>query len=145
VQLWNDLGWLRSSGEFLWTRWGTFGLHMRRRISWPDERLSVCEVRLCSMHSITSLYQGCPTRSIRNSVGFVWSVSIHGVTSQKEVIFMVSDVRIRDLTPFSLLVSLHNTRLLLSCVRGLRVTYKTGFGLDDWIYWHLIPTTRDYR
>jgi hypothetical protein len=25
------------------------------------------------------------------------------------------------------------------------VTYKSGFGLDDWIYWHLIRTTRDYR
>jgi hypothetical protein len=29
--------------------------------------------------------------------------------------------------------------------RGLRVTYKTGFGLDDWIYWHLIDTVLDYR
>jgi hypothetical protein len=27
----------------------------------------------------------------------------------------------------------------------LSVTYKTGFSLDDWIYWHLIHTTRDYR
>jgi hypothetical protein len=25
------------------------------------------------------------------------------------------------------------------------VTYKTGSGLDDWIYWHLIHSTRDYR
>jgi hypothetical protein len=25
------------------------------------------------------------------------------------------------------------------------VTYKTGIGLDDWIYWHLIHTTRIYR
>jgi hypothetical protein len=25
------------------------------------------------------------------------------------------------------------------------VTYKTGFGWDDWIYWHLNHTTRDYR
>jgi hypothetical protein len=25
------------------------------------------------------------------------------------------------------------------------VTRKTGFGLDDWISWHLIPSTRDYR
>jgi hypothetical protein len=29
--------------------------------------------------------------------------------------------------------------------RGVRVTYKTGSGLDDWIYWSLIHTTRDYR
>jgi hypothetical protein len=28
--------------------------------------------------------------------------------------------------------------------RGVRVTYKTGSGLDDWIYWHLIQSTRDY-
>jgi hypothetical protein len=28
---------------------------------------------------------------------------------------------------------------------GLCMTYKTGFGLDDWIYWHLIHTNRDYR
>jgi hypothetical protein len=27
----------------------------------------------------------------------------------------------------------------------LHVTYKTGFVLDDWINWHLIHTTRDYR
>jgi hypothetical protein len=25
------------------------------------------------------------------------------------------------------------------------VTYKTGSGLDDWIYWHRTHTTRDYR
>jgi hypothetical protein len=25
------------------------------------------------------------------------------------------------------------------------VTYKTGFGLDDWIYSHVIHTTQDYR
>jgi hypothetical protein len=36
--------------------------------------------------------------------------------------------------------------LVLSRFRGgLCVTYKTGIGLDDWIYWHLIHTTRDYR
>jgi hypothetical protein len=28
---------------------------------------------------------------------------------------------------------------------GVCVTYKTGFGFDDWIYWHLIYTVRDYR
>jgi hypothetical protein len=28
---------------------------------------------------------------------------------------------------------------------GVCVTYKMGFGFDDWIYWHLILTTRDYR
>jgi hypothetical protein len=28
---------------------------------------------------------------------------------------------------------------------GVFVTYKTGFALDDWIYWHLMHTTRDYR
>jgi hypothetical protein len=25
------------------------------------------------------------------------------------------------------------------------VTYKVDFGLNDWIYWHLIHTTRNYR
>jgi hypothetical protein len=25
------------------------------------------------------------------------------------------------------------------------VSHKTGSGLDDWIYWHLIDTTQDYR
>jgi hypothetical protein len=29
--------------------------------------------------------------------------------------------------------------------RGYCVTCKAGFGLGDWIYWHLIHTTRDYR
>jgi hypothetical protein len=28
---------------------------------------------------------------------------------------------------------------------GLLVAYMTGFGLDDWIYWHLIHSARDYR
>jgi hypothetical protein len=28
--------------------------------------------------------------------------------------------------------------------RGLCVTYMTGVGLDDWIYWHLIQSTRNY-
>jgi hypothetical protein len=28
---------------------------------------------------------------------------------------------------------------------GLYVTYKTVSGLVDWIYWHLIHTTRNYR
>jgi hypothetical protein len=27
----------------------------------------------------------------------------------------------------------------------LCVIYKTGSGLDDWIYWHMIHSTRDYR
>jgi hypothetical protein len=27
----------------------------------------------------------------------------------------------------------------------LCVTYKAGSGLNDWIYWHLIHTARDYR
>jgi hypothetical protein len=35
--------------------------------------------------------------------------------------------------------------LILSRFRGCYVTNKTGFGLDDWIYWHLIYITRDYR
>jgi hypothetical protein len=26
---------------------------------------------------------------------------------------------------------------MLSRVGGVRVTYKTGYGLDDWIYWVL--------
>jgi hypothetical protein len=34
---------------------------------------------------------------------------------------------------------------ILSRFRGLRMTYKMGFGLDDWIYWHLIHSTRYYR
>jgi hypothetical protein len=29
-------------------------------------------------------------------------------------------------------------------VYGVCLTYKTDFGLDDWIYWHLIRTTWDY-
>jgi hypothetical protein len=29
--------------------------------------------------------------------------------------------------------------------RGCCVTYKTGFGLEDWIYWSLTHTTRNYR
>jgi hypothetical protein len=33
----------------------------------------------------------------------------------------------------------------MSSVGGVSVTYKNGSGLDDWIYWHLIHTTRDYR
>jgi hypothetical protein len=32
---------------------------------------------------------------------------------------------------------------VMSRVGVLHVTYKTGFGLDDWIYWHLIHTPRD--
>jgi hypothetical protein len=28
---------------------------------------------------------------------------------------------------------------------GLSVTYKTGSGFDDSIYWHLIHTTQDYK
>jgi hypothetical protein len=35
---------------------------------------------------------------------------------------------------------------VLSRVGGCCVTYKTGsVGLDDWIYWHFIHTTRGYR
>jgi hypothetical protein len=30
-------------------------------------------------------------------------------------------------------------------LRGMCVIYKTSFGLDDWIYCHLIHTTRNYR
>jgi hypothetical protein len=33
----------------------------------------------------------------------------------------------------------------LSRFRGMRVTYKTGSGLDDWIYWHPIHSARDYK
>jgi hypothetical protein len=33
----------------------------------------------------------------------------------------------------------------VSQFRGLRVIYNTGFGLADWIYWHFIHITRDYR
>jgi hypothetical protein len=32
---------------------------------------------------------------------------------------------------------------IVTC-RGLLVNYKTSFGLDDWIYWH-IHSVRDYR
>jgi hypothetical protein len=28
---------------------------------------------------------------------------------------------------------------------GLRRAYKAGFGLDDWIYWHRVHTTENYR
>jgi hypothetical protein len=35
--------------------------------------------------------------------------------------------------------------LVLIILSRIGVTYKTGFGVDDWIYWHLIHTTRDYR
>jgi hypothetical protein len=35
---------------------------------------------------------------------------------------------------------------ILSGAGGLRVTYKTGFGLDNWIYWPLyIHMIRNYR
>jgi hypothetical protein len=33
----------------------------------------------------------------------------------------------------------------VTCKEGFFVTYKTAFGLDDWIYWHLIHTTRGYK
>jgi hypothetical protein len=33
----------------------------------------------------------------------------------------------------------------LNILSRVRVIYKTGFGLDDWINCHLIQTTRDYR
>jgi hypothetical protein len=32
-----------------------------------------------------------------------------------------------------------------SILSHVGVTYKTGFGFDDWIYCHLIHATRDYR
>jgi hypothetical protein len=35
-------------------------------------------------------------------------------------------------------------KYIVTC-RDLRVTYRRGFGLDDWIYWHIIRTARDYR
>jgi hypothetical protein len=38
--------------------------------------------------------------------------------------------------------------IILSCVSGggcWCVTYEAGFGLDDWIYRHLIRTIRYYR
>jgi hypothetical protein len=34
---------------------------------------------------------------------------------------------------------------MLSRVGGSRVTYKSGSELDEWIYWHRIHSTRDYR
>jgi hypothetical protein len=46
-----------------------------------------------------------------------------------------------------LLQSLYaNTLTVLCRVEVWRcVTYKAGFGLDDWIYWHLIHSTRNKR
>jgi hypothetical protein len=38
-----------------------------------------------------------------------------------------------------------HTHIYLVVNRGLRFPYKTGFGLDDWIYWFVIHTSRDYR
>jgi hypothetical protein len=35
--------------------------------------------------------------------------------------------------------------LNIKYVGGVRVTYKTSFGLDDWIYLHLMHTTRDLQ
>jgi hypothetical protein len=42
-------------------------------------------------------------------------------------------------------MALHSALRILSRCAGVRVTYKKVFGLDDWIYWHLIDTTRNYR
>jgi hypothetical protein len=36
-------------------------------------------------------------------------------------------------------------KYIFTCRGRLFVTYKTGFGLYDWIYWHLSHTTWDYR
>jgi hypothetical protein len=33
---------------------------------------------------------------------------------------------------------------IVACMREC-MTYKTGSGLGDWIYWHIIHSTRDYR
>jgi hypothetical protein len=38
-----------------------------------------------------------------------------------------------------------NIRVILSRVEVCCVTCKTGSGLKNWIYWHLIHTTRVYR
>jgi hypothetical protein len=38
----------------------------------------------------------------------------------------------------------HFIHFILSCVEGLRVTYRRGFGLDDRIYCHFIHSPRDY-
>jgi hypothetical protein len=46
---------------------------------------------------------------------------------------------------FKLKVMGCNESYIITC-RGVCVTYKTGFGLDDWIYCTLyIYTVRDYR
>jgi hypothetical protein len=35
--------------------------------------------------------------------------------------------------------------IILLRFRGVRLTYKTDSGFDDWIYLHLTCTPRDYR
>jgi hypothetical protein len=36
------------------------------------------------------------------------------------------------------------TKDIVTC-KGVRITYKRGSGLDDWICWQFIDTARDYR
>jgi hypothetical protein len=69
-----------------------------------------------------------------NSVTFWKFPASYRVTKAKITKRMImNSISTRDLPVSSYILS------------RVRVTYKTGSGLNDWIYWHLIRSTRDYR
>jgi hypothetical protein len=53
MRMWVGFIWLRTatSAELMWSRQWTFGFHIRRWISWPDEWLSASQQGL--PHGVT--------------------------------------------------------------------------------------------
>jgi hypothetical protein len=101
---------------------------------WPQRRIGVVEVKLLT--STLGEWQLHPW-AFACAQGNVCTHWIYELASRSGMDTVVAkrNIPIYGRTPW----------YILSRVRVLCVTYKTGSGLDDWIYWHLIHTTRDYR
>jgi hypothetical protein len=101
---------------------------------WKNSLVSSCRIEilhLCTISSCTLIF----------SVILISEISVPGTLAcRPNVGAWLWQACLREWLQSSSFIK-HN---IVTC-RGLFTTYKTGSGFDDWIYWHLIRTTRNYK
>jgi hypothetical protein len=108
----------------------------RHTLSWRSTTMDVSIPRLFFWTALHSFLVFGNTK-----YGWVHKQQTSLTKAHKNLFHDMTSASILAMTMLRSILSMY----VLSCGGVLRVAYKTGFGLDDWINWHLVHTTQDYR
>jgi hypothetical protein len=107
-------------------------------------RISATELLSLLWHFVLATHRR-HTRRLR--IGIENSICVY--SSIERFVWWIHAPYVFVVTVFFILEAEHTYPCMCSVhiatCRGLLLNYKTGSGFDDYIYWHLIHTSRDYR